>query len=168
MFQSQVVFAYQNVGRVDSGGDSGNTQPGRKVSGQILEAVDGHVNGSIKEMIFDFPGKKGIVRDFWEGGVRDFVTGGLDKIAVRIPDNKIALKLLSCFGPLTATSANIHGGKALETIDEINNHFKDDVAVYLDDGCLKGKPSTIVDATSDKLKILREGTISKDKIMDMM
>jgi len=100
--------------------------------------------------------------------VSDVVTGGLDKIAVRIPDNKIALKLLSCFGPLTATSANIHGGKTLETIDEINNHFKDDVAVYLDDGCLKGKPSTIVDATSDKLKILREGAINKDKIMDMI
>jgi len=126
------------------------------------------VDDKTKQLVNVFlPGKLTIILDK-KDIVSDAVTGGLDKIAVRIPDNKIALKLLSCFGPLTATSANIHGGKVLETIDEINNHFKDDVAVYLDDGCLKGKPSTIVDATSDKLKILREGTISKDKIMDMM
>jgi len=126
------------------------------------------VNDKTKQLVNVFlPGKLTIILNK-KDIVSDVVTGGLDKIAVRIPDNKIALKLLSCFGPLTATSANVHGEETPDTISEINMQFKDDIAVYLDDGCLKGKPSTIVDATSDKLRILREGSISKDKIMDMM
>ena len=50
--------------------------------------------------------------------VSSIITGGLDKIAVRIPKNDIALNLLSRFGPLTATSANIHGKKTPYVIND--------------------------------------------------
>lgn len=94
------------------------------------------------------------------------VTGGLDKVAVRIPDDKIALRLLSEFGPLTATSANIHGKKTPFFIKDIKMQFKKrDIAVYLDVGRLEDQPSTIVDATGKTIKIIREGTISKREIM---
>lgn len=99
--------------------------------------------------------------------VLDIVTGGLDKIAMRIPDDKIALRLLSEFGPLTATSANIHGKKTPFFIKDIKMQFKErDIAVYLDAGKLEDQPSTIVDATGKTIKIIREGTISKKEIMD--
>ena len=126
------------------------------------------VDDKVKQLVEAFlPGKLTIILNK-KSVVPNVVTGGLDKVAVRIPDNKIALELLSCFGPLTATSANVHGMKTPGIISEISMQFKDDVAVYLDDGCLEGKPSTIVDATSEKLRVVREGAIAKDEILDLM
>jgi L-threonylcarbamoyladenylate synthase len=104
-----------------------------------------------------------------KSSVPTVVTGGLEKVAVRIPDNKVALEILSKFGPLTVTSANIHGEKTLGLINDIKTQFNvDDVAVYLDYGELHGLPSTIVDMTMKEPKIIREGAITKSEIMDMI
>jgi len=99
--------------------------------------------------------------------ISDVVTGRLDKVAVRIPDNEVALELLSNFGPLTATSANIHGRKTPVIISDISMQFKEnDVSLYLDIGKLIGQPSTIVDMTGKQIKIVREGAIAKRDILD--
>ena len=99
--------------------------------------------------------------------ISDIVTGGLDKVAVRIPDNEVALDLLSRFGPITATSANIHGRETPGIINDIRMQFKDDdVSVYLDIGKLAGEPSTLVDTTEKEIKIVREGAIAKKDILD--
>ena len=112
------------------------------------------------------PGKLTIVLKK-KKNVSDLVTGGLDKVAIRIPDNKIALDLLSKFGPITATSANIHGKKPPVNISDISIQLKvSDIAVYIDDGKLDGKPTTIVDMTEKPFKIIRKGTISEKEIMD--
>ena len=102
-----------------------------------------------------------------KNNISNLVTGGLDKVAIRIPNNEIALDLLSKFGPLTATSANIHGKKPPVNINDISIQFKaSDIAVYIDNGKLDGKPSTIVDMTEKPFKIIRKGTISEKAIMD--
>ena len=99
--------------------------------------------------------------------IPDLVTAGLEKVAVRIPDNIIALKLLSEFGPLTATSANIHGKKTPVIIKDIIMQFnKGEISSYLDIGKVEGKPSTIVDASEKDVKILRLGAISEKEILD--
>jgi len=101
--------------------------------------------------------------------VPDLVTSNTTSVAVRIPDNDIALKLISDFGPLTVTSANVHGDKTPGIIKDIRMQFKpDDVGYYLDFGKLEGKPSTIVDLSSETVKIVREGAISSDKILDVI
>ena len=97
----------------------------------------------------------------------DILTGNLDNVAIRIPDNKIALEILSIFGPLTCTSANISGQKTPSVISDISMQFKPgDISVYIDGGVLIGMSSTIVDLTSKKPKILRKGAISEKQIMD--
>ncbi len=99
--------------------------------------------------------------------IPDIVTGGLNKVAIRIPDNNVALELLSEFGPITATSANIHGKKTPYIIKEISMQFKnEDISVYLNIGRVAGKPSTIVDATKKHIKIVREGAIAEKEILD--
>lgn len=101
--------------------------------------------------------------------ISDVITGGLGKVAVRIPDNDVALKLLSMFGPLTVTSANVHGMETPSLIRDIKMQFNvDDVAVYLDCGKLDGMPSTIVDMTAKKPRIVREGIITKREILDVI
>jgi len=99
--------------------------------------------------------------------VPEIVTAGHDNIAVRIPDNQIALELLTNFGPLTATSANIHNKKTLGTIKDIMKQFKKkDISFFIDDGTLEGKASTIVDLSSAHLNILREGDVTKKQILE--
>jgi len=101
--------------------------------------------------------------------VSNLVTGGQNKVAIRIPNNKIALDLLTNFGPITATSANIHGKKPSVNINDINIQLNSsDIAVYLDNGILDGKPSTIIDMTEKSIKIIRIGSISKKEIMDVI
>ena len=101
--------------------------------------------------------------------ISDQITGGLDKIAIRIPNNKIALEVLSRFGPLTATSANVHGNKTPFIISDIVMQFKkNDISIYLDDGEIAGKPSTLVDVSDNEVKILREGAIGRKEIMEAL
>ena len=116
-----------------------------------------YTNEFVKQVVERFlPGSLTIILRKKES-VSRLVTGGLDNIAVRIPDNKIALKLLSAFGPLTVTSANVHGKKTPYVIKDIMMQFTTDILVYLDDGRLDAKPSTIVDLTLEKPRIVRKG-----------
>jgi len=127
-----------------------------------------YVEDKTRKLINSFlPGKLTIILKK-KDSVPDVVTAGLNKIAVRIPNNKIALELLSKYGPITATSANIHGKKTPAVIKDINMQFKDEIALYIDDGELKGEPSTIIDVTSDEFKIIREGAINKNQLLDMI
>jgi L-threonylcarbamoyladenylate synthase len=99
--------------------------------------------------------------------VSDQITGGLDRVAIRIPDNKIALEILQKFGPITATSANIHGKKTPDIISDIIMQFnKEDIGFCLDDGRLAGQPSTIVDVSEGKINIIRKGAIGNKEILE--
>jgi len=100
--------------------------------------------------------------------VPDIVTGGLKKVAIRIPDNKLALNLTKSFGPITCTSANIHKKPVPNVISAIHMHFKDKISVYIDEGELHSKPSTIVDVTSDNIEIIRSGVVSKKEIENVI
>jgi len=97
--------------------------------------------------------------------VSDLVTAGSDTIAVRIPNNPIALRLLGIFGPLTCTSANIHGESTSANVDDIRKDFEADVMVYIDAGKLESLPSTIVDLSEDEPKIIREGVIPSEEVL---
>lgn len=133
---------------------------------QIQQVADVNDTARIFSKVF-LPGPLTLVL-FKKKLVPDIVTAGMDKIAVRIPKNDLALRLISNFGPLTVTSCNIHGRKTAEVISKIKMQFTpDDISVFLDQGELKGKPSTIVDISEGNIKILRKGGISKKQIMDV-
>jgi L-threonylcarbamoyladenylate synthase len=100
--------------------------------------------------------------------VPDLVTSGSDTIAVRIPNNSIALTLLAQCGPLTITSANIHHMETQGIIKEILLQLGTPIKVCLDDGRKKATPSTIVDLTGKNPKILRKGSITEKEILDVI
>jgi L-threonylcarbamoyladenylate synthase len=89
-------------------------------------------------------------------------------IGVRIPDNKVALSLLhETKFPITATSANLSGGEDPVEVKDVEP-IADKVDLILDAGrCKIGLPSTVVDATAG-IKILREGAIQKEKILQIL
>lgn len=95
------------------------------------------------------------------------LTLGGRTIGIRIPDHNVAQTLLREVKVLTATSANISGGKNPVTAEEAAEQIGDKVDLILDAGkCRFGKFSTVVDLT-EGVKILREGVISKENILHM-
>ncbi len=95
---------------------------------------------------------------------------GGNKIGVRIPDNKVALALLNRIKfPLTATSANLSGGKNPATALEAAEQVGDKVDLVLDAGkCKYSKPSTVVDLSSGEVEIVREGVVTEKEIMKLL
>lgn len=124
-----------------------------------------------------------LVEAFWPGGLTIVLPaqpslawdlGDTDgTVAVRMPDNRIALELLSETGPLAVSSANLTGQPAATTAAEAEAMLGESVEVYLDGGSSTSVSSTIVDATrliapGGTLSILREGAISREQIRDVI
>ena len=86
-------------------------------------------------------------------------------VALRVPDNPIALELLGDIGPMAVTSANTTGDPAARSLDEAHQMLGESVAVYLDGGpSADSAPSTIVDCTGEFPVTLRLGALSQDDI----
>lgn len=77
--------------------------------------------------------------------VPDALTGGRNRVGVRIPDHDLALELLDRVAPITATSANVSGGESVTTVDQLAPQVREGVAVVLDGGETPGLESTVVD-----------------------
>lgn len=117
-----------------------------------------------------------LVHHFWPGSLTVIVKAASNirrsycaddgTIALRMPDNKVALSLIAHVGmPLATTSANISGQEPPRTFDEIDDRLLQQVSVALRDDTEKsGVASTIVDCTSDHPRLLREGDISFEEI----
>ncbi len=137
---------------------------------QTLEALAEHVPDAVRAL----------VEEFWPGPLTVIVPArsSLDwdlgetrgTVALRMPDDPIALELLSETGPLACSSANLTGEPPARTGAEAFESLGDAVSVVLDAGERGEVSSTIVDATSldlpqGKLRILREGVISREAIV---
>jgi L-threonylcarbamoyladenylate synthase len=93
-------------------------------------------------------------------------TGGLETVAVRVPAHPVALALLSAFGGgIAAPSANRFGSVSPTTAGHVRAELGDAVDVVLDGGpCQVGVESTIVDATSEALSVLRPGGVTREDL----
>ena len=94
-------------------------------------------------------------------------------VALRVPDDQLALDLLTITGPLAVSSANRSGQPAAQSASEARSQLAESVEVYLEGGMrpLEGSepvPSTIVDATGLRLRVVREGAISLEEIKKMI
>jgi len=88
-------------------------------------------------------------------------------VAVRMPDDPIALALIERTGPLAVSSANRSGHPPATTMLDARLQLGAAVAVYLDGGPRSSAtPSSIVDATGDGLRLLRDGAIPFERLRD--
>lgn len=83
-----------------------------------------------------------------------------DTIGVRCPDHPLVRALAAEVGPIATTSANRHGQPTPPTAVVAAAALQGSVAVVLDGGPLAGTPSTVVDATGETWKVLRQGAVS--------
>ena len=116
-----------------------------------------------------------IVERFWPGPLMiivpkkptlpNIVTCNLGSVGVRVPKHDLAIQFISLSnGLLVGTSANKTGKKPALTTSEAAEQLGKDVDVILDVGPTSiGVPSTVIDLTSEKPRILRKGSVdSKD------
>lgn len=89
-----------------------------------------------------------------------------DNIAVRIPNNKTSISLVK-ENPIITTSANLHGKKIAQNIDEARKIFGNS-CIYLDGEKPTGIESTIIDLTNNTPKIIRIGALYGDSLEDIL
>jgi len=86
-------------------------------------------------------------------------------VAIRMPDNEVALAILERTGPLAVSSANTTGLPPATTADEADAMVGEAVTALVDGGTSPGgEASTIVDVTGDHGRILRPGALSLDDL----
>ena len=99
------------------------------------------------------------------GKVPYWVNSGLPTVGFRMPSHPITLELIREFGPLIGPSANISGHTSGVSFKEILKDLDKKVLGLEDDAFLTGQDSTILDISSDKVKILRQGSITREDIL---
>ena len=92
--------------------------------------------------------------------------GGGDNVALRVPAHPFLRELIRALGePITGTSANRSGQPSCRTAREVQRELGNAVELIIDGGSSKaGQESTVVDITTDALKMLREGAISRREV----
>lgn len=101
--------------------------------------------------------------------VPNYITSNLDTIGVRIPNHQLALQILKQIGPLATTSANISGDSSLNNSKDVINVLGDSIDIIIDGGITDiGIPSTVISYIKDDINIIREGTITKKMILEII
>lgn len=98
--------------------------------------------------------------------VSSVVSGGLDTVALRLPDNETARKLIHYAGvPIAAPSANLSGRPSPTRNEHVLRDLKGRVDyIILSSKRPIGVESTVLDISSEELVIYRPGGISKERI----
>lgn len=115
----------------------------------------------ILDLGIEIPAKaRELIDKFWPGALTIIFKHGASKISFRMPNSEIALKLLDKFSIMTTTSVNESGEKELNSYEEINSQFENDIDYYITDTVELSKiASTVVDVSENDIKVIRMGSI---------
>ena len=97
-------------------------------------------------------------------------TGGLDTVAVRMPDDPVASRLSELAGvPVAAPSANTSGRPSPTTADHVWQDMNGRIDMIIDGGPVGiGVESTIVDVSSPVPSVLRPGAITMEMLREVL
>jgi len=133
----------------------------------------------LEVIVSDVPDSaRGLMDAFWPGPltmifkrkdiVPDVTTCNLDTVAIRMPDNPIALGLIREAGtPIAAPSANISGRPSPTTAEHVISDLSGRIDAVINGGAVRvGVESTVLDMTPDIPVLLRPGRVSIDEIRE--
>ncbi len=135
---------------------------------------------TLEALATDLPGwVAGLVEHYWPGpltivcrqqpSLRWDLGETKGTVAVRMPDDPVALDLLGRTGPLAVSSANSTGQPAALDAEEAETMLGWAVEVILDGGPSAGSvASTIVDCTSTVPRMLREGAVGRAELTEVL
>ena len=147
----------------------------------IVHISDWQQMGEWTEEISDYA--IDLARAFWPGPMtlilkrsdlaKDFITGGQDTVGIRVPNQTLALQLLTEFAKLggkgiAAPSANRFGQvsptTAIAVQEEIGSLLGSEDLILDGGPCAVGVESTIIDCTHQNPRVLRPGAITIEMI----
>tara|TARA_R110002050_G_scaffold110013_3_gene221927 strand:- start:1584 stop:2543 length:960 start_codon:yes stop_codon:yes gene_type:complete len=102
--------------------------------------------------------------------IPDLVSAGHPTVAVRFPEHPSAQALLKKLDfPLAAPSANLFGRVSPTNAQNVADQLGSEIDYILDGGqCRVGLESTIIDLSTDKIKVLRLGGLSLEELEDCL
>lgn len=106
---------------------------------------------------------KDLAQKYWPGGLTILLKkqSGIGKIGIRIPNHKIAMLLIDKLGfPIVGTSANFHSQKPPVSFEELDPRIISLADFVVQGKCKEKAESTVVDATTTPIKILRKGAVN--------
>lgn len=185
LIQSGEVVAFPTETVYGLGADAWNPTAIRKVFQSKGRPSDNPliVHISESEQLYDFaeevPEAAGkLMHVFWPGPltiifkkktkVLDLITAGLNTVAIRMPDHKLALSFIAETGPLVAPSANRSGRPSPTKADHVRQDFGT-VFPVIDGGSTEvGLESTVIDMTTDTPIILRPGIVGHEELQTIL
>jgi L-threonylcarbamoyladenylate synthase len=98
------------------------------------------------------------------------LTAGTRTIGVRLPDDEGVRGLVrACGGALTATSANVSGQPPARTAKEVESYFPEGINLIIDGGEVTAtRPSSVLDVSGFKPRLVREGAISREDLEEFL
>ena len=94
-----------------------------------------------------------------------WINSGMATVGFRMPAHPKTLELIRKTGPLIGPSANLSGKASGTQCQQILKELGHGVLGLEDDSFLTGQDSTILDLSGDKVKILRQGAITRQDIL---
>ncbi len=148
---------------------------GRAASKPILLLIDdlSRLRALVREVS---PLAEGLMKAFWPGpltlifpaaaSLSTLLTANRGTIGIRMPDAAIPMRLIQEAGfPLTATSANRSGEAASTTAADVDQSMGPDLDLIMDGGRCESRPSTLLDLSVARPRLLREGRVSTLKLL---
>ncbi len=124
-------------------------------------------------LVSEFPEKaRALAEKFWSGpltmimpkgkAIPDEVSAGLDTVAIRFPEHKVAQAIIrAAKTPLAAPSANLSGSPSPTTAAHVMNDLNGRIEAVVDGGeCRVGLESTVITLAAEKPRLLRPGGIT--------
>ena len=117
---------------------------------------------------------------FWPGpltmilkkssAIPNIISGGLDSVAIRLPDNVVARKIIKEAGcPLAAPSANLSGSPSPTKAEHVISDLFGKIDAIIDSGiCNIGVESTVISLCTEIPKILRPGAITLRQLQNIL
>ncbi len=131
----------------------------------------------VKPLVKHIPKKaEEVAEKYWPGPltmifersslIPDVITGGLDTVAIRMPNHPVALALIKASGvPIAAPSANTSGKPSPTLAQHVIEDLYGKVDMVIDGGATGvGLESTVLDLTSEIPTILRPGGVTLEDL----
>lgn len=124
---------------------------------QLISKVE-----QVEKIAYITPLAKNLIRKYWPGALTIVLKpkAGSQKIGFRQPDDPMILKIIEGLNiPIIGTSANFHKEQAPHNIEEVDSNLLGKADLVIEGSCPVGVESTVVDASGNRPKILRQGAI---------
>lgn len=171
-FPTETVFGvgvkFNDIEALDALMEAKNRDYSKAITLMVYDKNDivkyAYVNDSAKKIIDHFmPGMITLVLNKKEC-VDPMMTNGKDTIGIRIPDCQYVLELLKRAGPMLVTSANLSNHVNTTTTSQVLEQLGGRIELVVDGKTFDNIASSVIDVTSEDIKILREGKIKEEDI----